>query len=124
MVVMGQPDIKYGNMRKEFLDHIENIVSLDKSFTLREHEPKVSKEMFEEVIHFVFDDTQLGKNPKNCIGIFLRDEYESIIVQNFVSLFDLLCNEYDENRPLKDIYIALNWKEMAASANTILSKLQ
>jgi hypothetical protein len=57
---------------------------------------------FDFVIHFFFDDTDLGENPENTLGDILIEGLEVAAVRNIVDALARVLNEVGVGRDKKD----------------------
>lgn len=77
--------------------------------------------MFDDIIHFFFDDTGLADDADDCIGWYVRDVRESAYIRSAVEAMDVVLNRYGTE--LKDAeYVAKpEWQHVLATAKAVLA---
>jgi len=58
---------------------------------------------FDFVVHFFFDDTELGEHPRNTLGDLLTDEQEVTALRNVVDALDRVLQELSVGRDKADV---------------------
>lgn len=78
--------MKYPNMRDELISYLEDLADEDG----RQQQWAPNGGEFDEVVHFICDDTPLGRAPSEAIGIFLENDVEAAAVKRLVGAIERL----------------------------------
>jgi hypothetical protein len=118
--------MKFPWMREELLDYLEGLgnLSYQQACWVDGICPEgVEHDELDYAIHFLFDDTDLGSAPENCIGIFLQNMEEAISIKQVCDAIDSIFKKYGTK--LTDAeYIGLaEWKNVIAAAQSALHVL-
>ena len=68
--------VKYPKMREELLETLRSLADREyqhKVWLERDYPPEIKYDCFDEVVHFLYDDTVLAENPDAAIGVIIED---------------------------------------------------
>jgi hypothetical protein len=71
---------------------------------------------FDFVIHFFFDDTELGENPEHTLGGILIDGHEVTAIRNIVDALDRVLHEVGLDRADADYVSSPRWQMVIETA--------
>ena len=116
--------VKYPEMRIELIGHLQALADPDyqKAAWINHQFPSgIVYDEFNNAIHFLYDDTNLGENPEADIGDILKNKEESDVVTLLVREIDVLFDRYGLN--LKDgEYISKpEWENVVCKAKDACS---
>jgi hypothetical protein len=95
----------------------------DPAFQLKEwveHSSGNAWQSFDEVVHFLFDDTDLASDPSSALGYYLANEREVSAVQAVVSAVDRVLKKYGMSRTDLEYLSSPEWAEVVHSARVAL----
>lgn len=117
-------NIKYPEMRKELVGHLQALA--DPEYQQRVwveggSEGAIQHDEFDYAVHFLYDDTQLAKDPRSTIGSILRDTWEADRIETLVSAIEGIFQKYGTE--LSDAqYIELpEWLSVVGAAREALA---
>lgn len=102
--------LKYPNMRVELLEHLLELG--DQIY----HDKWTSTYEFDEMIHFVYDDTSLNDNPSETIGVFMRNDAEIATIQGLISAVEALFSRCGLAASIEEYRSAPEWSSVVAAA--------
>ena len=111
--------IKYPHMRDELIEHLKALSNKDyqESVWIRgEFPPGVVHDELDYVIHFIYDDTCLGKDPDAAIGWFLVREEEARSIRDLVCRLDSLFTKYGLNLTDEEYIEKSEWADVVRAA--------
>jgi len=83
--------MKYPGMRFRLVHHIRELsdpdIQRDKWF-----DPNIFAN-FDEVVHFLFDESTLADDAKGCVGFYLADEKEADLIARIIRILGRLIDE-------------------------------
>ncbi len=85
--------VKYPKMREELLETLRSLADRDyqhKVWLERDYPPGIKYDCFDEVVHFLYDDTVLAENPDAAIGVIIEDEKEARLMEAVCQAIDLV----------------------------------
>lgn len=124
---MELTDMKYPWMRDELLDYLTGLSdpAYQQACWVEGQCPEgTAHDEFDYAIHFLFDDTELGSNPKSCIGLFLKNDKEAACIGKVCGAIDTILEKHGTE--LSDAqYTALpDWQNVIQSAQNALHILK
>ncbi|KYC39213.1 hypothetical protein WA1_31190 [Scytonema hofmannii PCC 7110] len=75
--------VQYPKMRGELLETLRSLASREyqqKAWINHNYPAGVLYDSFDEVVHFLFDDTILAENPNAAIGVILENDKEARLI--------------------------------------------
>lgn len=97
MEELGFAKLKYPEMRAELLSYLKGLSDKDYQVSCwvnRKCPCGVMHDEFDYVIHFLFDDTVLSKDPEKLIGYCLQDTIEARAVKAVCDALDSLLKTH------------------------------
>jgi hypothetical protein len=113
----------------KFPDIRLNVVAFTESLADEDYQKRVwvngerppSRDCFDDVVHWLFDDTDLADDPEGCIGWYLFDHAEADAARAVVAALDVVLDEPGPpGRPDADDVNSPNWPSGVAAAKTLL----
>lgn len=85
--------VKYPKMREELLETLRSLADREyqhKVWLERDYPPEIKYDCFDEVVHFLYDDTVLAENPDAALGVIIEDEKEARLISAVCQAIDLV----------------------------------
>jgi hypothetical protein len=70
------------------------------------------------VIHFFFDDTELGTHPEKTLGYILLDDLEVSAIRRVVTAFDRVSKEMGDGKPDSEYLASPRWPKVIEAARS------
>lgn len=89
--------IIYPNMRDELLDILSTLSNAEyqrDAWVKGKFPPGIQFDNLDLAIHFLFDDTSLGDDPKSMVGIILLNDIEVKLISNLIESLNLIFDKY------------------------------
>lgn len=118
---MPETTFRFPERRAELIHTLDDLG--DPVFQRREWMERASGnswQNFDEMVHFLFDDTDLASNPASAIGYYLANEKEVEAVQAVVAAVDRVFQKYGMRRTNHEYISAPEWSEVIESARVAL----
>lgn len=111
--------IKYPEMRRQLLEHLNVLADIDnqeKIWVGQRDSHCIEYDEFGEAIHFIFDDTCLAEAPSKAIDWFLINEQESIAVSALTKALDGLFDRYGVGLDKAEYLLKPEWQNVVLAA--------
>ena len=85
--------VKYPKMREELLETLRSLADREyqhKVWLEGDYPPEIECDSFDEVVHFIYDDTVLAENPDAAIGVIIEDKKEARLISAVCQAIDLV----------------------------------
>lgn len=85
--------VKYPKMREELLETLRSLADREyqhKVWLEGDYPQEIECDSFDEVVHFLYDDTVLAENPDAAIGVIIEDEKEARLISAVCQAIDLV----------------------------------
>lgn len=85
--------VKYPKMREELLETLRSLADREyqhKVWLEGDYPPEIECDTFDEVVHFLYDDTVLAENPDAAIGVIIENEKEARLMSAVCQAIDLV----------------------------------
>jgi hypothetical protein len=112
-------------MRAQLVEHIRGLAAFEyqkENWTAAKRAASNYDE-FDEIIHFLFDDTVLERDTEAAIGTILYDKREVLAVKVIVAAIDAVLQEYGILRE-EEYLDKPEWMDVVAHAATALPILE
>lgn len=89
--------IKYPAMRKELAGYLQSLSDLDyqrRIWVEGGSEGSIQHDEFDYAVHFLYDDTQLARDPRATIGWILRNVSEADRIETLVAAIEHIFQSY------------------------------
>jgi len=84
-------------MRDELLDILSTLSNAEyqrDAWVKGKFPPGIQFDNLDLAIHFLFDDTSLGDDPKSMVGIILLNDIEVKLISNLIESLNLIFDKY------------------------------
>ncbi len=81
--------LKYPNMREELVGHLRDLADRRRLVAVTDR-----GSLLDFAIHFLFDDTPLGEDPRRVVGWFLFDEREAQAIEYVCAALNQVLEHY------------------------------
>lgn len=85
--------VKYPKMREELLETLRSLADREyqhKVWLEGDYPPEIECDSFDEVVHFLYDDTVLAENPDAAIGVIIENEKEARLISAVCQAIDFV----------------------------------
>lgn len=120
-------DLRYPNMREELISYLAELADPDlQKCWLSELAAAdgIPASQFDYAVHFLFDDTDLASDPEGCIGWYLYDKGEAVVVSKVTDALDVLFEVHGTNLPDGEYINAPEWPRVMEAAAKALDYFQ
>ena len=118
--------VKYPKMREELLETLRSLADREyqrKVWLERDYPPEIKYDCFDEVVHFLYDDTVLAENPDAAIGVIIEDEKSrliSVVCQAIDLVFEALGTGLSDEEYIK----SSEWTSVVEAASRALQAME
>ena len=111
--------VKYPEMRNELIEHLRVLSDPDyqERVWVRKDMPEGRDfDDFDLIVHFFFDDTDLGDDAKATIGWFVENEIESSLVSRVADAIDSVLQKHGHDLADSEYMACKEWEEVMKAA--------
>ncbi len=114
--------MKFPDMHKELVGYLTALA--DAAYQEREWVPRTLSERtvtFDDIVHFIFDDTRLSRDAGDCIGEYLRNSNEAVHVRAVAAAIDTVLNTYGGSLTDAEYIAKPEWQDVLRTAKAALA---
>ena len=122
---MPHLELRLPGRRLDLINFVQQLA--DPTFQRREwieHTTNYWWATFDEVVHFLFDDTALSESPEVHIGEFLFDQTEAACMTSVCSAIDSVLNRYGGQLTDGEYMDKPEWESVVSLAQEALKTLE
>ncbi len=111
-------ELKYPWMRDELICYLRTLADEAYQYQawVEDNRPGGGHDELDYVIHFLYDDTDLGSNPSALIGWILKGEEEVNVIINLIDQLNHLFEKYGTQLTDKEYLETAEWKNVVQAA--------
>jgi len=124
---MGFSVMRYQNMRNELIGYLKGLSDREyqkRCWVLKNCPNGVENDELDYVVHFLFDDTQLGTNPESLIGYILKDDVEVEAIKSICYELDSIFEKYGYDLSDDDYINLPEWTNVIKKAENALGAIK
>jgi len=119
--------VKYPKMREELLETLRSLADREyqhKVWLERDYPPEIKYDCFDEVVHFLYDDTVLAENPDAAIGVIIEDEKEARLMSAVCQAIDLVFEALGTGVSDEEYIKSSEWTRVVEAALRALQAME
>lgn len=119
--------VKYPKMREELLETLRTLADREyqhKVWLEIDYPPGIEYDSFDEVVHFLYDDTVLAENPNAAIGLIIENEKEVCLIQAVCSAIDELFEVLGLDKSDREYINSDEWETVVSAASCALDVME
>ncbi|MEG3931670.1 MULTISPECIES: SCO4402 family protein [unclassified Microcoleus] len=119
--------VKYPKMREELLETLRSLADREyqhKVWLERDYPPEIKYDCFDEVVHFLYDDTVLAENPYLAIGAIIEDEKEARLMSAVCQAIDLVFEALGTGVSDEEYIKSCEWTKVVEAALRALQAME
>jgi len=111
-------ELKFPGMRNELIHYIQALSDpkYQRIAWVEDSLGGIKHDEFDYAVHFLYDDTNLAKNPDPDIGIILKDKKESDSIKQLVKEIDFIFERYGLKLTDEEYISKPEWKNVIIKA--------
>ena len=96
MEEMELSGLKCPEMRKELIDYLKSLADKDYQYKawVDDQRPGGGHDELDYAIHFLYDDTNLARDPKSTLGWLLKNNEEVTLISDLIGSIDHVFDKY------------------------------
>jgi type III restriction enzyme len=114
-------------MREELLETLRSLADREyqhKVWLERDYPPEIKYDCFDEVVHFLYDDTVLAENPDAAIGVIIEDEKEAGLISVVCQAIDLVFEALGTGVSDEEYIKSSEWTSVVEVASRALQAME
>jgi hypothetical protein len=119
--------VKYPKMREELLETLRSLADREyqhKVWLEGDYPPEIECDSFDEVVHFLYDDTVLAENPDAAIGVIIEDEKEARLMEAVCQAIDLVFEALGTGVSDEEYIKSSEWTKVVEAAFRALQAME
>lgn len=116
-------ELHSSEMREELVDYIKGLSDRqyqEKFWLRRERTVDIQHDELDYAIHFLFDDTDLARDPNSTIGFILKDASEVEVISSLIFRIDDVFNKYGTGLTDEQYMATPEWVDVIFAAKRAL----
>ena len=116
-------ELHFSGMRKELVEYIEVLSDRqyqEKFWVRQERTVDIQHDEFDYAIHFLFDDTDLARDPNSTVGFILKDASEVEVISGLILKIDDIFNKYGTGLTDEQYMATPEWVDVICAAKRAL----
>jgi hypothetical protein len=117
----------YPDMRQQLLCTASRLADPEyqqRVWVRREMPPGIDVDSFDQAVHFIYDDTCLGEDADEAIGLYVRDEREARAIKSLVDAMDKLFSAKGTNLTDAEYLASQEWPQVVDTAKALCRALE
>ena len=103
--------MRYPAMRVDLMASIEDLARIESL-----QQPSPAGSLLDYAVHFLFDDTGLAEDASSCVGVFLANEAEAVLVSRVCDAVDAVFQKYGTELSDPEYSRCPEWTQVVRSA--------
>jgi hypothetical protein len=119
--------VKYPKMREELLETLRTLADREyqnKVWLERDYSLGIEYDSFDEVVHFLYDDTVLAENPNAAIGLIIKNEKEVCLIQAVCRAIDKVFEALGLDKSDQEYINSDEWETVVSAASCALDVME
>ena len=119
--------VKYPKMREELLETLRSLADREyqhKVWLEGDYPPEIECDSFDEVVHFLYDDTVLAENPDATIGVIIENEKEARLMSAVCQAIDLVFEVLGTEASDEEYITSSEWTRVVEAASKALQVME
>ena len=110
--------LKYPSMRWELIDYLQGLSDKEHQYHawVNNERPGGGHDELNYAIHFLYDDTDLARDPLSTVGWILKNNEEVSLISNLIRKLDLVFNKYGLELTDKEYIEKIEWEDVIRAA--------
>lgn len=117
----------YPEMRRQLIDTARVLADPEYQRNVwieRKMPSGIDDDSFDYAVHFIYDDTCLGEDADEAIGLYVRDEREARAVRSLVDAMDALFSARGTDLTDAEYLVSQEWPQVVDAAKALCRVLE